>query len=253
MAGNTVLELVNPILLKVCNYYTFRKYGYEVKYENVVEEIHSLFSDIKRKTQENELLNNEYKKIEKPLVFFVDYILKESDFSFSQDYQIMARLYNELSGDDKFFDLLEQALKDPNCDDQIIEVYYLMLGLGFDGAYKRDPKEVIKIMYDCSDRLNNHIKTNSDILFPEIQPNDDHVKEKKFEDKFFSLNKKSVLLSLAGVWVICFIVNLVCIYSSTSKFTTSVQSALEAASPFNNLVVIDENNINEDETEVKDE
>src|SRR5574344_2640122 len=107
MAMNGVLELVKSVLLKVYNYYTFKKYGYEIKYQEVNDEIHSLFLNIKKQVDTDEILKRDYMQIEKPLVFFVDYILKESQFSFSRDYEPRARMYNELSGDDKFFDLLD--------------------------------------------------------------------------------------------------------------------------------------------------
>ena len=141
--------LIAPVLQKVCEYCVFRDSGYETPQEVMLSEIRSELSAISQRCVSQPVLLQQYRKIEKPLIFFIDYTIKEGGFSFSRNYQELARSFNELSGDDKFFDLLENAIK-LNDDREVIRMFYLMMGLGFDGYYKRRPSDIIPVMEEAA-------------------------------------------------------------------------------------------------------
>jgi type VI protein secretion system component VasF len=79
-------------------------------------------------------------------------MVKEGSFPFSRDWRELGRNYNELSGDEKFFNLLSDALKD-NKAHNTIPLFYTMLGLGFEGAYIQDHGYIEKAMKECAARL----------------------------------------------------------------------------------------------------
>ena len=53
---------------------------------------------------------------------------------------------NELAGDEKFFDLLEETLNDSSEEaTEQLAVYHICMGLGFTGIYARQPEQLRKI------------------------------------------------------------------------------------------------------------
>jgi type VI protein secretion system component VasF len=92
-------------------------------------------------------LVRDYERIERPLVFFIDFMVKEGSFPFNREWRELGRNYNELSGDEKFFNLLSEALRNSSARNTI-PLFYTMLGLGFEGA--EDHGSIEKIMQDCA-------------------------------------------------------------------------------------------------------
>lgn len=231
-SSNELFELIKPVLLKVCEYYTFKKNGVEVKHSEVVNELNTLFSVINKTTDKSESLLKKYMLVEKPLVFFVDYFIKETGFSFSREYEPLARKHNELSGDDKFFDILDYVLEDKSADRDVLEVFYILLGLGFDGAYKREPKEVVKRIYECQHLIGEMINPVTDTLFPDVHSKE---QEKEKEPGRLDVLFKHPFITAFTVLAITFTINLLCIYSHVSSYNTTIQVALREASPYKNM------------------
>ncbi len=225
MESNEILEIVSPVLYRICDYYIYEQNGYELRYEEFSSEMNRLLSEARQRAEKRESLNAEFRKIEFPLIFFIDYTVKESGFAFSRDYVPMAHSYNELSGDDKFFDLLDRALsveKDP----RIITLYYIMLGLGFDGAYKREPVEVIKRMQACAGILGDQLGKGYDAVCIE------GTRHSSEEDRSWSSYRSlKILCVIALITMLCFALNLLTVHVNTAPFRNSIYRALRMASP----------------------
>lgn len=86
MEPNGIYELVSPILHKLCNYYIYERNGYKLGYAEFTAEISHLLKNARNTAEKSDALRSAYRKIEFPLIFFIDYTVKESGFSFSQDY-----------------------------------------------------------------------------------------------------------------------------------------------------------------------
>ncbi|MBQ8477765.1 MAG: DotU family type IV/VI secretion system protein [Succinivibrio sp.] len=246
MASSELHELVNPLLTKICHFYVFKKSGVEVKYDDFLSEIRTQFSIIRKKIERNELLKKEYLQIEKPLVFFIDYFIEDTNFSFSREYEPMARMYNELSGDDKFFDLLEECLEDPSADKTVLEMFYLMLGLGFDGALKREPKEVISKMFLCSEKLGQYVNPKEEYICPDLQPELKTQEVSETSTSKIEFIKRNIVVTLACIALFCFLLNLITIFKNTSDFTDIVEQTMSDASPYKNLIQNTKENINDE-------
>jgi type VI protein secretion system component VasF len=111
-------------------------------------DIESSLAEAKHKAAADPVLSRDYEQLERPLVFFIDFMVQESSFPFNKNWRELGRNYNELSGDEKFFNLLSEALEDTTARHRI-PLFYTMLGLGFEGAYMQDPGYIDKIMNRC--------------------------------------------------------------------------------------------------------
>lgn len=249
MVSSQLHELIRPVLIYVCDCYLYRQHGVEVSLNEVDGKLKSLFADIRRKVDGDEFLKREYAQVEKPLVFFVDYFFKENGFSFSKEYEPLARMYNELSGDDKFFDILDKVLATSQSSSDVIKSFYLMLGLGFDGAYKRDPKEVIPYINGCVERMSQDLNPEEEFITPDVQPEDrldsrngnngrsfnQSIKEKTSREIAAFLLKKNLIFILIALTVLCFVINMASVYKNTNAYNSIVDDTVESASPYKSM------------------
>lgn len=249
MVSSQLHELIRPVLIYVCDCYLYRQHGVEVSLNEVDGKLKSLFADIRRKVDGDEFLKREYAQVEKPLVFFVDYFFKENGFSFSKEYAPLARVYNELSGDDKFFDILDKVLATSQSSSDVIKSFYLMLGLGFDGAYKRDPKEVIPYINGCVERMSQDLNPEEEFITPDVQPEDrldsrngnngrsfnQSIKEKTSREIAAFLLKKNLIFILIALTVLCFVINMASVYKNTNVYNSIVEDTVESASPYKSM------------------
>jgi type VI protein secretion system component VasF len=142
-------ELCRPVFICLCNYWQLNLAGSPPSLEKFREDIELSLEDAKMKAAADPALNRDYERIERPLVFFIDFMVKEGSFPFNKEWRELGRNYNELSGDEKFFNLLSEALRDTNAHNAI-PLFYTMLGLGFEGAYSGDHGAVEKILKECA-------------------------------------------------------------------------------------------------------
>ena len=96
--------------------------------------------------------------MEQPLVFFVD-----SAWSAESKVPFAAKWNNDPSwptastnwpGDEKFFDLFDETLKEQSDDaNERLSVYYTCIGLGFTGWYAGQPEYLRKKMLEIAPRI----------------------------------------------------------------------------------------------------
>ena len=77
-------------------------------------EIKALFEDMMTKASSDMRLSQQARKVELPLIFFVDSMISESSLPFAAQWNQNRLAYDrqELAGDEKFFDLLDETLKE---------------------------------------------------------------------------------------------------------------------------------------------
>lgn len=155
-------KICSPILVCICNYWQYIHTGNHPAKEKFQGDIEFLLADARAKAAKIPALSREYQKVEHSLVFFIDYMVKEGDFPFSRDWEVMARRYNELSGDEKFFDLMEEALNEESPD--AASLYYLMLGLGFEGVYRNNPEYLEEALKRCGEKIPGALDIHSEAL-----------------------------------------------------------------------------------------
>ena len=107
----TLQELCEPLFLYICRMNRSARKGAAVSYRQARGEIEGLFSDMRSRAASEAGLSYEFEKVQMPLVFFVDSMIAESNLPFAQEWHEnrLAYEHNELAGDEKFFDVLEES------------------------------------------------------------------------------------------------------------------------------------------------
>jgi type VI protein secretion system component VasF len=137
--------------------------GSPLDYSVARSEIKALFEDMMSKAATDLRLSQQARKIELPLIFFVDSMISESKLPFAGEWNQNRLAYDrqELAGDEKFFDLLEETLKDRSDDaSEQLAVFYICLGLGFTGIYFKQPEFLRKTMLSIAPRIRNLIEND---------------------------------------------------------------------------------------------
>ena len=153
-------------------------------------------------------------------------MIKESNFSFSKSWVELARDYGELSGDEKFFELLTVALNNSSSKD-VIGLFYLMMGVGFKGIYKKEPEVIEQKMKLCISKIGDMKDISKDyVTYIEPTP---FYKRKKVP--FYKLNIFYVFIAFF-IAIISLGFNLTVFYDEISEFRKAVNNAVINASPY---------------------
>ncbi len=134
--------------------------GISLDYGVVRNEIKAMLEDMQQKAAKDFRLSSQLTKIELPLLFFVDSLISESSLKIASQWNDNRLGYerNELAGDDKFFELLEEDLKDQSEEaSERLAIYYVCIGLGFTGAYFRQPELLKTKMFTIAPRIRRWI------------------------------------------------------------------------------------------------
>ena len=140
-----LLELYEDLFQYVCRLNRAAKTPAHPEYARVRSEVKDLLAQVLRNAASDVRLLNQAKSLELPMIFFVDYLACSSRLKFATQWaeNRLAKERNELSGDEKFFDLLEAELKDTSEEAaERLAVYYVCLGLGFMGMYQTQPEQI---------------------------------------------------------------------------------------------------------------
>jgi type IV/VI secretion system ImpK/VasF family protein len=146
----TLLELCEPLFLKICELNRMARLGQSQDYLEVRTEIKGLLDEIQQKGGADVKLAAQAKKLELPLVFFVDSMIASSRLKFATEWnasRLAAEKHNELAGDDRFFDLLDETLNDTSdAAAERLAVFHVCLGLGFTGSCAGQPDQLKQYM-----------------------------------------------------------------------------------------------------------
>jgi len=143
--------------------------------DQVRNEIKKIFEVMRTESLNNSGLTAQYEKIELPLLFFVDFMIKESKLTFAYDWYELGRERNELAGDEKFFDLLDENLIDQSdAATERLVIFYTCIGLGFTGVYTGQQESIQKLMSKISARISGMIDAGEmSYICPEAYENVD--------------------------------------------------------------------------------
>jgi hypothetical protein len=149
----TLLELSEPLFQYICRLNRSGRKGGNYDLNQVQSELKGILADAKN-TALTANLTDQWDKIELPLIFFCDFMIKTSTLPWALDWREIAFERHELTGDAKFFTLLEETLRDksPGANDRLA-VYYTCIGLGFQGEYIGQPEYLRRKMKEIAARL----------------------------------------------------------------------------------------------------
>ena len=221
-------KICRPVLMCVCDYWQYTRAGNVPDKDAFQRQVSMLLAEAKENASRSPVLEREFTRMERPLIFFVDYMVKEGGFPFAGEWREMARKYNELSGDEKFFDLLSDALDDPDASDSL-EVFYTMIGLGFDGIYRDDPAYIERRMKVCASRFS---QSKFDVSNEALTPIDPEQRGKSVEkEPSFFRSVRFMMLLCALFMVVTFGINLSVFLDATKDYRHALASAVENSIP----------------------
>lgn len=154
----TLLDLYEPLFQYICMLSRIaRKAGGEkIEYNGLRATIQGQLDSINKNAQATPLLALQVKKLEMPIIFFVDSMIAESKLSCASQWHQNRIAYerNELAGDEKFFDFLDEDLNDSSNEaTERLVIFYVCLGLGFTGWYATQPEYLRKKMETIAKRI----------------------------------------------------------------------------------------------------
>src|SRR6516225_19000 len=126
-------------------------------------EIKALLEDMMSKAASDLRLSQQARKIELPLIFFIDSMISESNLPFAAQWNQNRLAYErqELAGDEKFFDLLDETLKESGEDAaERLAIFYICIGLGFTGIYFKQPEFLRKTMLSIAPRIRHLVEND---------------------------------------------------------------------------------------------
>ena len=182
----TLIELAEPIFQQICRLnrlarlaggakagntsffvkeaaMTPRGGNLNLEYTVVRSEVKALMEDFLHRAGGDVRLAAQAQKMELPLLFFIDSMIAESSLPFAAQWNQNRLAYerNELAGDEKFFDLLDETMKDSGEEaSERLAIYYTCLGLGFTGIYFRQPEFLRKTILTIAPRIRKALEND---------------------------------------------------------------------------------------------
>lgn len=152
----TLVEICEPLLQYVCRLNRVGRKGGRVDFGVVRGEIKALFQEMRAKAEQAPGMASPYNEIEQVLVFFTDSMILNSQLK--GGWKPISHERGELGFEEKFWDLLEDTLKDMSEGaTQRLAVFYVCIGLGFTGLYTGQPDYIRRKMLEISSRLRGMI------------------------------------------------------------------------------------------------
>jgi type IV/VI secretion system ImpK/VasF family protein len=147
-------ELCEPLFQYVCRLNRSARKGVGLEPNLVRTDIQALFSEMRSRAAGEAGLADQFAKVELGLIYFVDFMIKESSLAFAGQWKELAHDQGKMAGDEEFFDLLDETLRDPSeAASERLTVYYTCLGLGFTGFYTGQPEYLRKKMMEIQARV----------------------------------------------------------------------------------------------------
>lgn len=226
----TLLEVCEPWFQYICRLSRSARKGGQFDATTVRGDLKSLMEEMKGRAASSGELAAQFEKVRLPLLFFADFMIKESDLPFARDWQELAREENEHAGDEKFFDMLDETLADKSAQaNERLAVFYTCIGLGFTGFYTGQPEYLRKAMTEMSSRIRDKIDlSESARICPEAY---EHVNTANLIEPP-GAKLVGIVIGFAGLVIVLFIANILLFQQSRSDLGTALDEIqAEAATP----------------------
>ena len=172
-----LLELSEPLFQYICILNRAGRKGGNLEFNTVRSRIRSILEDMRAQSATDPRLGPQYKKMEQPFIFFIDSMIADSKVPFAKkwDQERLAYSFNELAGDEKFFDLFDETMREQGDDaTERLSAYYTCIGLGFTGWYSGQPEYLRKKMLEVAPRIRHLIESDTTVrVCPEAYLNVD--------------------------------------------------------------------------------
>ena len=218
-------ELCEPVLQYVCRLNRGGRQGVQDDIELVRAELNQLLTNIKSTAAGEPRLYDLYESVNQALIYFVDSMIASGRSVIAKDWdqRRLAYEWQEYSGDEKFWDMLDGALEEPHGEAATarISFYYTCLGLGFTGFYFGKFDFIKRKMAQMSARLDRDGSlVQNDRICPEAYQSVD--RRVLFESPAGKLI--GVVIAVVGLIVVMFIMNYFLFRKASSELLGAYQS-----------------------------
>jgi type VI protein secretion system component VasF len=225
-----LLDHCEPLFQAVCRLNRMGRKGSSIDYALARAEISDLFEKLTNNARGDIALSEQYRKVELPLIFFVDSMIVESALPFAAqwDRDRLAKARKELAGDEKFFDLLEETIQETGeAAAERLAIFYTCIGLGFTGWYAGQPEFLRKKMLEIAPRVKTFVDADETGL---ITP--DTYKHTNTSNLPLPMAASLVplLIILTGTLVMVIVVNIY-LFRSTSEELGQALDSIAAHDP----------------------
>lgn len=202
-----LIDLAEPLFQYICMIRRLGENSVEYSYDKARSDINKIFNEIEYKASQDRMLGLQYSKMKLPLIFFTDSMIAESKISFAAEWDDnrLAYEHSEMTGDHKFFEILEEIFEDRlNSQEECLYVFYVCIGLGFKGIYKpkTKQKQLQQIMWKICDHLPDVLKKEPDFLLEQdIDINRSALKIPFFISFWKPRTFIIIVAVLLGVWI----------------------------------------------------
>ncbi len=151
----TLLETAEPLFQFVCRLNRLARKGSTTDAGHARAEARAILERMRSTAAADVRLADQYSRVEKPLVFFLDSMIQESRLPWAGQWQpLSVELWDQRGYVDRFFAMLEEELADPApAASERLAIYYTCLGLGFTGFDTRPAAEIRRLMLQISARI----------------------------------------------------------------------------------------------------
>ncbi len=209
-------DACEPLFQYVCRLNRSARKGVNLDASQVRSEVMEILGRVRSTITGQGSLARAAEEVELILMFFVDSTVRAGSFPFKEHWKDLAYEKNELAGDERFWDLLDEALADNSeIATEKLGVFYTCVGLGFTGWFDGQPEHLRQKMLEMSSRLRGSMETDETArVCPEAY---EHVRPGDFDvtarDQIIP-----VAFILVGLMVVVFIANVALFFDSKGTF-----------------------------------
>lgn len=222
----TLLELSEPLFQYICRLSRSARKGVRIEPNTVRTEVKAILADMHNKAMSDRALVSQYEKIDLVYLFFVDFMVRECLGSAAGSWSELAAERKELAGEERFFDMLDETLKEPGeAAAERLAIYYVCIGLGFTGWYTGQPEYLRKKMLEISSRI-RHLMDSDTLtkICPEAYENVNTANLVEPPGRRLI----GVGIVLVGLLLVVFAANIALYYHSKSQLTSALDGITEA-------------------------
>jgi|KBSMisStandDraft_5_1062788.scaffolds.fasta_scaffold693778_2 type VI secretion system protein ImpK len=226
----TLLELCEPLFQYACRINQRATLGDHPDPVQVEADVEGILTSMRNKASKTAGLIEQYERVELPLIFFIDNIIFESQLSFSKDWPRLAYKRNEMAGDEKFFVLLDEELRERSTTPSLAErlaVYYTCLGLGFTGWHAGEPDVLRRYMRQLEPRVRAMVDTERKRVTPEAYEHT--LRDDLTEPPARPLTK--IVIALVGLVIALFVGNAYLYRAQTNQLNTALEKISQTGGP----------------------
>lgn len=222
----TINEACEPLFQYLCRLNRSARKGGGIDYAILRSEIKGVLAEVKALANENQLAD-QYKKLDMPLTFFVDSMIAESPLSAAAEWNQnrLAYEFNELAGDEKFYDLLDETLADAtDAATERLVVFYTCIGLGFTGWYSGQPDYLKQKMKEVGARIRNRALTDKNARICE-----EAYQHMDTRNLIEPPGKKliGIVIALVGLVVVLFVTNMILYRQASKELSKSLKTVID--------------------------